>query len=143
VSGLDQLGLAESHLDALEFLIPKVSEHHRWVTTVAFYCALKAVDQVLEDSNPGWSPASHSERHRALNRQTQFKKVQRHYNVLYRQSKDARYEIHGTNVPKSETLRQIVRKELIPTLNACSTHLKPAAVARIESMVARIDAATS
>lgn len=80
------------------------SSHRDWAITIAFYCALHLVEKTLADATPCGHSTSHVDRNFRVARDRKFRPIASYYQVLYNQSRRARYECVSFSKEDFETI---------------------------------------
>lgn len=88
--------------------------HCDWMLTGAFYAAVHAVESlVAHDSLPNHT--SHEGRNRTLKNTNRYRKIWKHYHVLYNASLTTRYHCDPNSwIPLEEIKEKLILKELYP-----------------------------
>jgi len=105
---------AEHNKQFLDWLDLDVTKYLDWTVTAIFYTALHLVEWLL--ATKGLHSDSHANRHQAMSRVSELKRIYPDYRELENQSRRSRYE-------GAEFTREFVKSKLMPKLE------------RIESLV--------
>lgn len=100
------------HNRSLVSMLP--SSHCDWMLTGAFYAAVHAVESlVAHDSLPNHT--SHEGRNRTLKNTNRYRKIWKHYHVLYNASLTTRYHCDPDSwIPVQQIKDNLIRRELYP-----------------------------